>query len=533
MTTSYDAIVVGGGHNGLVTAAYLAKGGLKALVLEKRPVVGGIAVTEEPFAGFRFDSLTHTAGYLPAAIIRDLDLNRLGLDIVRSNPTVFTPLPDGRSLVLWHDQARTRGSLGGFSQKDAENWPVFSSLVGRMTAVLEAIESTPMPAMPSPSPAEILASAGLGRAFQKLSGKDRAEFLRFVAMSVYELLTDWFESKALQGTLGVQGVLAIKQGPRATGTGLLFLHNQVGAPIGAFRANGLVKGGMGKLGQILAGAAKGFGADVRTNAEVVKVIIKNGQANAVVLANGDEISARFVVSSLDPRRTLFQLVDPTVLSPEFAGHVHNIKMRGTVAKVNLALGELPRFSSAPDTAAANELLSGTISISPDLDYLERAYDDAKYGRVSQRPFLECVIPSINDSTRAPQGQHVMSVWVQHAPYQLRDGEWAERRDQLGDLVVNLLTEYAPNLKGAVIHRQVLTPVDIEQEWGPTEGNLNHGEMMLEHLFFMRPVANWAQYRTPINGLYLCGAGTHPGGGIHGRPGYLSAKAVLSDARRMR
>lgn len=530
MTTTYDAVIVGGGHNGLITAAYLAKSGLKVLVLEKRPVVGGQAATEELFAGFKFDTLAHSAGYLAPVIVRDLELGRLGLDIVRSDPTVYSPGLDGPSLTLYQNVGRTSDALKLFSPKDADRWPAFAGLISRMAAMLEAIESTTMPSMPNPTPAELLSAAGLGRAVQKLSGKDRAEFLRFIPMSVHELLTDWFESDLLQGTLGVQGVLGLRQGPRATGTGLLFLHNQIGAPNGSFRAYGAVRGGIGKLGQVLAGAAKGFGAEIRTESEVAKILARDGKASAVVLRSGDEIAASQVISTVDPRRTFFGLVDPSALGPEFAGHVHNIKMRGTVAKVNLALGELPRFQSG-DGPAAPEQLTGTISINPSLDYLERAFDDAKYGHPSAHPFLECVIPTLSDPTLAPKDCHVMSVWVQHAPYQLRDGDWANRREELGDQVVNLLADYAPNIKGAILHRQVLTPVDIEQEWGLTEGNVNHGEMMLEHLFFMRPVANWAQYRTPIRGLYLAGAGAHPGGGIHGRPAYLAAKSILADVRR--
>jgi phytoene dehydrogenase-like protein len=443
---------------------------------------------------------------------------------------VFAPNLDGNHLLLWQETARNVEAIQKFSKKDAERWPMFVGLVGRMTALLEAIESNVMPHMPTPSPAELLASAGLGRAVQKLSGKERPEFLRFIPMSIHELLNDWFETDLLKGTLGVQGVLGLKQGPRATGTGLVFLHNQVGGPAGSFRANGLVRGGVGRLGEALSTAAKGFGVEIRTGAEVKQVMVNYGRAVAVALANGDQMSARLIVSSVDPRRTFFNLVDPLNLDPEFANQANTIKFRGTVAKVNLALGELPNFTALQDNGAS---LRGTISISPTLDYLERAYDDAKYGRISQKPFLECVIPTLTDPSRAPEGKQVMSVWVQHAPYALRESNWAEQKEALGDLVVNTLAEYAPNIKSAIIHRQVLTPVDLENEWGLTEGNVNHGEMMLEHLFFMRPVANWAQYRTPIMGLYLCGAGTHPGGGLHARPGYLAAKEILADARKMK
>ena len=538
MATIYDALIIGGGHNGLVTAAYLARGGLKVLVLEKRSRVGGLASTDEPFPGFKFDSLMHGVGYIHPKVMAELGLSRHGLEIVRSNPTVFSPQLDGNHLLLWQETARNVEALQKISRPDAEKWPTFVDFIGRMTAMVAAIESTVMPHLPSPSPAEWLASANLGRAAQKLSGKDRAEFLRFIPMSVHELLNDWFETDLLKGTLGVQGVLGLKQGPRATGTGLLFLHNQVGAPVGSFRANGLVRGGVGRLGEALAIAAKSFGAEIRTGAEVKQVIVNYGRAVGVALTNGDQVSARIIVSAVDPRRTFFDLVDPLNFDPEFAAHANNIKYRGTVAKVNLALGELPNFTALPGKGAqtSTELrasLRGTISISPSLDYLEQAYDDSKYGRIAQKPFLECVIPTLTDPTRAPAGQQVMSVWVQHAPYALRESNWGEQKEKLGDLVVNVLAEYAPNLKSAIIQRQVLTPVDLENEWGLTEGNVNHGEMMLEHLFFMRPVANWAQYRTPLTGLYLCGAGAHPGGGLHGRVGYLAAKEILADAHKMR
>ncbi|HLB49201.1 MAG TPA: NAD(P)/FAD-dependent oxidoreductase [Anaerolineales bacterium] len=538
MANSYDVIVIGGGHNGMVTAAYLAKAGLKAVVLERRQVLGGVASTEEVFPGFKFDTVAHSSGWLNQSVVRDLDLGRHGLDIVRSNPTVFTPLLDGNRLLLWQETARNVESIRRFSKRDADKWPSFVSLIGRMAGLLEAIESVTMPHVPSPSPSELLSLAGLGGQIQKLSGKDRPEFLRLIPMSIFELLNDWFETDVLKGTLGAAGITGLTQGPRATGTGLLFLHNCVGAPNGVFRANGLVRGGIGSLSNALANAAKGFGAEIRLGAEVAQVIVKDDRAVGVALSTGEELSAKRVVSSVDPRCTFFNLVDPACIGPEFVRDVRNIKMRGSVAKVNLALGELPNFTAlsgngAHPSAELRASLRGTISISPNLDYLERAHDDAKYGRISQKPYLEAVIPSLTDPTRAPEGKHIMSVWVQYAPYRLREGNWAEMKERLGDVVVDTLADYAPNLKNAIIHRQVLTPADLENEYGLTEGNVSHGEMMLEHLFFMRPVGGWAQYRTPIAGLYLCGAGTHPGGGITGRPGHNAAREIMSDVRRAR
>jgi len=357
-------------------------------------------------------------------------------------------------------------------------------------------------------------------------------------MSIFELLNDWFETDVLKGTLGASGITGLAQGPRSTGTALHFLHQHVGAPVGSFRANGLVRGGMGKLAEALAGAAKVRGAEIRTGAAVGNVIVKDGRATGVALSSGEEIKARSIVSSADPKRTFFELVDPLNFGPGFLNHAHNIKMRGSVARVNLALGELPNFTALQGNGAHPLVefsagLRGTISISPDLDYLEYACDDAKYGRLSAKPYLECVIPSLADPSRAPEGKHVMSIWVQFAPYHLKERNWGEMRDRLGDLVVDTLAEYAPNIKGAILHQQVITPLDLEREYGLTEGNVHHGEMMLEHLFFMRPVPGWAQYRAPLAGVYLCGAGTHPGGGLTGRSGYNAAREILAEVRRGR
>lgn len=527
MSQLYDAVIIGGGHNGLVTAAYLAKGGLKVLVLERRAHLGGIASTDEPFPGFKFDSVMQGIGTLSPTVLRDLELSRHGLETVRANPTVFTPLPDGNQLLLWQETGRSVEAIEKFSKKDSERWPAFVGLVHRMAALLETVENATMPHMPQPTAGEILSLSGLGMQVQRMTGSDRPEFLRFIPMSVFELLNDWFESHALKGMLGAVGIKGLLQGPRATGTALNFLHQQVGAPAGSFHATTLVRGGLGKLAEALANAAKGFGAEIRTGVEVAAVIVQDGRATGVATASGEEIGARMIVSSADPKRTFFDLIGPLNFGPEFVKAVSNIKMRGCVAKVNLALNELPSFTALK----GSDHLRGVISISPALDYLERAYDDAKYGRVSSQPYLECVIPTLTDPGRAPEGKHTMSVWMQFAPYHLRAGNWNVMTEQLGDLVVNTLAEYAPNLKSAILHRQVITPVDLEGDYGLTEGNVNHGEMMLEHLFFMRPVAGWAQYRTPLTGLYLCGSGTHPGGGITGRSGYNAAKEILIDARR--
>jgi phytoene dehydrogenase-like protein len=353
------------------------------------------------------------------------------------------------------------------------------------------------------------------------------ELLRTVPMSVGELLDDWFETDILKGVLGARGVTGVLQGPRSGGTAFVLLHHQVGRPVGAFRAPHAVRGGVGSLARALTAAATSFGAEVRTGAEVVRVLSKGGRATGVVLQNGDEIAARRVVSGADPRRTFLDLCDPSRLTPDFVRAVRSVRYRGAWAKVNLALGALPTFAALRD--AGETALRGTISISPSLDYLERAYDDAKYGRVSDRPYLEIRIPSLADASLAPPGRHVMSIEVQYAPYRLREGEWDDSaRDALGDRVVETLAAYAPELPGSILHRQVLTPRDLETTFALTEGHTYHGEMTLDQILFMRPVAGWSRYRTPVGGLYLCGAGTHPGGGIAGVPGANAARVILKD-----
>ncbi|MDQ3948845.1 MAG: NAD(P)/FAD-dependent oxidoreductase, partial [Gemmatimonadota bacterium] len=378
------------------------------------------------------------------------------------------------------------------------------------------------------SAADLLSVARLGARLRRLGRIEMVEFLRTVPMSVGELLDDWFETDVLKGALGARGVTGILQGPRSGGTAFVLLHHQVGRPVGAFRAPSAIRGGVGNLSSALAAAAQSFGAEVRTDAEVVRVPVEGGRARGVILRNGDEIAARRVLSSADPRRTLLQLCDPSRLDPEFVRSVRNVRYRGAWAKVNLALGTLPSFSALRGDGSETAL-RGTISISPSLTYLERAYDDAKYGRVSEHPCLEIRIPSLADPTLAPAGAHVMSIEVQYVPYHLRDGEWDDRaRDALGDRVIETLAAYAPDLPGAILHRQVLTPRDLENVFALTEGHAYQGELTLDQILFMRPVAGWSRYRTPVRDLYLCGAGTHPGGGIAGGAGANAARQILKD-----
>lgn len=533
MKKNYDVILIGGGHNGLTAAAYLAKAGQRVLVLERRAVVGGAAVTEEIYPGFKFDTCAHAGGLWPE-IVRDLDLGRHGLEMLNRTggqlpaPT-FTPLPDGNHLLLWEDGGKTVEAIRRFSKADADKWVSFSTQMGRLARFLKAVQSVTLPAITTTSPAELLTLLGLGGRLRRLGGRDMAEALRLLPMPVAELLNDWFETDALKGTLGAGGVTGIFQGPRASGTAYVLLHQLAGAN-GVFRAAATALGGVGGIAGALAAAAQAHGAEIRTGAEVAQVIVKDGRATGVALRSGEEFGARRIASNADPARTFLGLVAPLELEPEFVRAVRNIKFRGACAKVNLALGMLPKFTALPaDGAAAH--LRGAISISPSLDYLEHAYDDAKYGNYSQKPYLEIVIPSLADPSLAPAGKHVMSILVQYAPYRLKEGTWNDKREALGDAVVETLAAYAPDIKSAILHRQVLTPMDLEATYGLTEGNMYHGELTLDQLFFMRPVPGWAKYRTPIEGLYLCGAGAHPGGGVTGAPGRNAAREILKDVKR--
>jgi phytoene dehydrogenase-like protein len=532
---AYDAIVIGAGLNGLVAAAYLGKAGQRVLVVERRDVIGGTVATEEVFPGFRFDICRHDAGWLSPRIASDLKLKRHGLEMLDVDASVFAPHPSGDRndyLLLHHDAQRSAALIRKHSAADAEKWPRFAERIARLAGFLKAAYATGAPAVDASSFSDLMSLASLGTRLRVFLGKtEMVELLRTVPMSVAELLDDWFETDALKGAVGARGVTGIMQGPRSGGTAFVLLHHQVGRPVGAFRAPAAVRGGVGNVARAVAAAATAFGVEIRTGVEVARVRTQAGRATGVVLGNGDEITAHRVVSGADPRRTFFDLCDPTRLEPEFVRGVRNLRYRGAWAKVNLALGSLPTFSALRESGAETSL-RGTISISPSLTYLERAYDDAKYGRVSEQPHLEIRIPSLADSTLAPPGKHVMSIEVQYAPYHLRDGRWdAAARDALGDRVIETLATYAPDLPGAVLHRQVLTPLDLEETFALTEGHAYHGELTLDQILFMRPVAGWSRYRTPVRDLYLCGAGTHPGGGIAGGSGANAAREILKDVKR--
>ncbi len=524
MTKAYDAIIIGGGHNGLVAAAYLARAGLDVLVLERRHVLGGATVTEEIYPGFKYSVFSYVVSLLRPEIIRELDLPRHGLQILPLEST-FTPMENGDYLVRWADHDQTVQELIRHSRRDAEAYDEYGRLMAQMAKAVKPILSTVPPDITSFDLRQWRDLAGLGRHFLSTGEEKLYALVKLMTMSSADFLDEWFETEALKATMSASGIIGTFLGPRSPGTAYVLLHHYMGELDGVFRAWGFARGGTGAISNAIAGAAQHFGAQIRTETGVESVLVENGQATGVVLTTGEEIKARVVLSSLDPRRTFLELVPERWLPAEFVRAIKNFRFQGSSAKVNLSLDALPNFTSLP---GAGPHLQGAISISPTFDHLEQAYDDAKYGRFSRRPYMDIIIPSLIDPGMAPPGKHVMSIFVQYAPYHLAEGHWDDQREALGDAVLNTLAEFAPNIKDIVLHRQVLTPLDIERITGLSEGNIFQGELSLYQLFFLRPAAKWSRYRTPIAGYYQCGSGTHPGGGIMGASGRLGALAVLSD-----
>ena len=523
---SFDAIVIGGGHNGLTTAAYLARAGQRVLVLERRHLVGGSTVTEEIFPGYKFSVLSYVVSLLRPEIIRELELSRHGLEILPLEST-FTPL-HGDYLFRGSDHDETRREIYRHSALDADAYDRFGQLMYRMALAVKPILSMVPPDPTSLSPKDLRGLLRLGRHFRDLGESDFFMLYKLMTMSSADFLDEWFETDVLKATMSASGIIGTFLGPRSPGTAYVQLHHYMGEIDGAFRAWGFARGGTGAVAESIASAARELGVTIRENTTVGQVIVRGGRAVGVALEDGEEIMARTVVSGLDPRRTFLSLVDQGDLPQDFVRSIRRYRSVGSSGKVNLALGELPNFTSLP---GAGDHLRGAISVSPSQDYLERAYDDAKYGEFSRRPYMDVIIPSLIDPGMAPPGKHVMSCFVQYAPYALNGGWNDEKREAFGDAVVDALSEYAPNLKSAIIHRQVLTPQDMEDEFGLTGGNIFHGELSLQQLFFLRPAPRWANYRTPLRGFYLCGSGTHPGGGICGGPGRLAALEILKGGAR--
>ena len=518
----YAAIVIGGGHNGLTAAAYLARAGRKVLVLERRHVLGGAAVTEEVFPGFRFSVCSYVVSLLRPEIIRDLDLPRHGLEILPLDGT-FTPMPNGDYLWRVNDHAKTRREIARHSKLDAEAYDEYGKAMVEMARFVKPILNMTPPDPMSLDPRELMKLVFLGRRFRGLADVDRYNQVQLMTMSASDFLDQWFETDVLKATMSASGIIGTFLGVRSPGTAYVLLHHYMGEIDGAFRSWGFARGGTGAISNAIAAAAREAGVEIRTKAAVARIAVKNGQATGVVLANGDELTADLVLSSVDPNLTFLKFLDAKELPDEFLGEVRRYKFRGSSGKVNLALDALPNFTCLPGEGPH---LRGAVSISPSVDYMERAYDQAKYGEFSRRPYIDMVIPTLTDPSVAPPGKHILSCFVQYAPYKLASGNWDEQREAFGDTVVDTLAEYAPNIREIILHRQVVTPLDLEREWGLTEGNIFQGELTLEQLFFARPVPGWAQYTTPIRNLWMCGSATHPGGGIMGAPGRNAALRIL-------
>jgi phytoene dehydrogenase-like protein len=526
MANTPDAIIIGAGHNGLITAFYLARAGLRPLVLERSQQVGGAAITQEFYPGFRGSLLAHSAGPLRPEIMRDLQLERWGLKWIVPAVTVAALSPDGNHLVLYRDLERAAAEIGKRSAGDQANYRNFATALERVSRVVrQALVLTP-PEVEHPTFADLLGLMGLGRSLRSIGRSSTYQLLRWAPMAIADLVSEFFQDELVRATIAARGIFGAFLGPWSAGTGLLLLLRAAGdtSPSGE---NFFALGGMGALTEAMAKSAKRAGAEIRTGAEVKEIRVQKGAAEGVVLRSGEEIRARAVISSADPRRTFFEMIDPGLLNPSFARRVENYRMHGVVAKVNLALSGLPTFTGLE---RQKEALAGRIHVGPHLDYLERAFDDAKYGEFSREPYLEVTFPSLSDPSLVPSGQEVMSVYMQYAPYQLKQGTWESQRAALGDTVVNTLATYAPDLPSKILERQVITPLDLEASYGLTGGHIFHGELALDQVFTMRPIMDWARYRTPIENLYLCGSGTHPGIGLTGGSGANAAREILKQLK---
>jgi len=533
MAATRDVIIVGGGHNGLVAAFYLAKAGFKPLVLERRVQVGGAAITEEFHPGFRCSTLAHNTGPLRADIVRDMQLERHGLRLTTPEVSTVSLLPDGRSLVLYFDAKRAAQEIAQWSQKDAASYADFGTALGKIGKVIrEALVLTP-PNIDSPNSGDLWGMLKTGRSIRNLGKKDLYRVLRWGPMAVADLVAEFFDTEPLRATIAARGIFGTFLGPWSAGSALVLLLRAAADPSSNPAPAGGVQfpaGGAGAITLAMAAAAKQAGAEIRTSADIAEIRVKDGVATGVVLTSGEEISARAVVSNADPKRTLMRLVDPAHLSPDFIQKIKNYRSMGTVAKINLAISALPEFT-ALKAKGNGDLLRGRIQISPEIDYLERAFDESKYGNFSRKPYIEITYPSLSDPSLAPAGQHVMSIYMQYAPYKLKNSDWESQRTALGETVVKTIAQYAPNLPRTILRHQIITPKDLEETYGLTGGHIFHGELALDQFFTMRPLLDWARYQTPIERLYLCGSGTHPGTGLTGGSGANAAREIAKALKK--
>ena len=521
---NYDAIIIGGGHNGLVAAAYLARAGKKVVVLERRELVGGATITEEIIPGFKFTEFSYVVSLLRPEIIRDLKLPQHGLKILPL-PSTFTPMEDGDYIAGWDDHDLTRREIYRHSPKDAEAYDEYSRRMARLAKAIKPILSIIPPNPTSLSPKDLFGLLKLGQFASTLTEKELYGLAKIMTQSAADMLEEWFETPALLGTKSASGIIGTFLGPRSPSTAYVLLHHYMGEIDGAFRAWGFSKGGTGGIAEAIASSARALGAEIRVNSTVKQVIVKNGRAVGVALENGDEIHAKAVLSSADPFVTFLKLVEQKYLPEDLIHSIKKFRTRGSSGKVNIALSELPNFTALP---GENALHNGAISISPSIDYIERAYDDAKYGRFAKEPYIDMIVPSKIDPDMAPPGKHVMSCFVQYAPYDLEGGWNDAKRNELGEAVISTIEEYAPNIRKCIVGMQVISPKDIEAIAGITGGNIFHGELLLHQIFFMRPTPQWADFRTPLKGYYFGASGAHPGGGVMGAAGMLAAKEILKD-----
>jgi phytoene dehydrogenase-like protein len=532
--TTWDAVVIGGGHNGLVTAAYLAKAGLRTLVVERRERLGGASDTSELAPGLRVPTLAHTVGRIRPSVVRELGLRAHGLTLLGPDVRVFAPQPDGSALTLWSDVAKSADGLRTRSAHDAEAYPRYDALVRSLGRFMAELADTTPPDIAAPGLEDALLGLRLGRRFRGLGRGDSRTITRVLPMAVADFVAEAFESDALRAVTAWPGVRYAAMGPWSAGTTAVLLGDAAGTDGGAAGQTVFAQGGPGALTAALERAARALGVEIRTGVGVASIADAGGRATGVVLDDGEEIEARSVVAAMDPKQVLTRLADPVTVGPSLRWRAGNIRTPGTVAKVNLALADLPRFTAAGDDG--ERLLRGRILVAPGIDAIERAFDASKYGRLSETPILEVTIPSLADPSLVeggPTGAHVMSVLVQYAPYALRDGTWDEERGALGDRVLATLESYAPGIGSLVTARQVITPLDLERDYGLTGGHPLHAEPGLDLMYLWRPLLGHARYRFGFEGLYLAGSGAHPGGGITGQPGRNAAREIVADRKRGR
>jgi phytoene dehydrogenase-like protein len=522
----YDAIVVGGGHNGLVTACYLARAKWKVLVLERRYVVGGACVSEELWPGYKVSTAAYVNSLFRPEIIADLRLRDYGFEPIERDPASFSPFLDGRYLMLGTGSSRDVEEISKFSKRDAERYPSYEAMLERVASVVEPTLTQVPPNLVRPTLAQLLQAGKMGKALQRL-GPAMGEAVEVLTGAARPILDRWFESEELKGTIATDAIIGAFMAPSMPGTAYVLFHHVMGETNGKRGVWSYVRGGMGGLTQALARAGKDLGVEIRTEAEVAKILTKNGRATGVALVDGDEFHADKIASGVDCHVTFQKLLDPAQLPPAFNDAIARISYASASCKINVALERLPSFTALPGHDAGPQH-RGTVHLCPDQDFIERAYDDAKYGKMSQEPVVECTMPTALDSTVAPPGKHLMSMFTQYAPYALAQGPWTDAlRDEYADRCFDVVERYAPGFKSSVIARQILTPVDLESTFGLTGGSIFQGAMPLHQLFAFRPVPGFASYATPIKGLYLCGAATHPGGGVMGASGWNAARVMLA------